>query len=98
MRTALDHFHQDINDGTFWGHPVDQRTLESAAELVLYHPLKAYDAVQIASARRIWRQLPDVGFVFVSGDKQMLRAASQEGMQIDSPFLHGDEEDDIAKL
>jgi hypothetical protein len=54
--------------------------------------------VQIASARRIWRQLPDVGFVFVSGDKQMLRAASQEGMQIDSPFLHGDEEDDIAKL
>lgn len=66
--------------------PVEDTILTEAAELALRHPLKGYDAVQIATAAAVQRRF--VALTFISADKQMLRAAQTEGMQTDNPELH----------
>ena len=64
--------------------------LEEAADLTQRHPLKAYDAVQLAVALRQNRALATVrqSLIFVSGDKTLLTAAKAEGLAIDNPFDH----------
>ena len=61
-----------------------------AANLTRRHPLKAYDAVQLAVALRQSRALATVGqsLTFVSGDKTLLAAAKAENLDIDNPFDH----------
>ena len=61
-----------------------------AALLTQRHPLKAYDAVQLAVALRQNRALATVkqSLIFVSGDKTLLAAAKAEGLDIDNPFDH----------
>jgi predicted nucleic acid-binding protein len=61
-----------------------------AAELTQRHPLKAYDAVQLAVALRS-KQVParyELALTFVSGDAQLLAAAEAEGLIVDNPFEH----------
>jgi len=62
----------------------------SAAELAQRHPLKAYDAVQLAIALRHSRALAahDFPLTFVSGDDTLLAAAQAEGLTTDNPFDH----------
>jgi len=64
--------------------------LEQAANLTQHHPLKAYDAVQLAVALRHNRTLVAHQFTltFVSGDDTLLTAAQAEGLPIDNPFDH----------
>jgi hypothetical protein len=52
------------------------------ANLTRRHPLKAYDAVQLAVA------LVERSLTFVSGDKTLLSAAQAEGLLTDNPFDH----------
>lgn len=67
--------------------PVIQR----AEDLLLTHPLRAYDAVQLASALDLHARLVAAGQaapVFVSADRRLLAAAEVEGLITDDPNRH----------
>jgi len=63
---------------------------ERAATLTYQHPLKAFDAIQLAVALRYQEMLNaiQVDIVFVSGDKTLNSAAQGAGLAIDNPFSH----------
>lgn len=81
-------FQEDLRV-TFQRIAVEDTLLEEAAELTLRHPLKGYDAVQVATA--LVTQQRFIALTFISADKQMLRAAQSEGMQTENPESHPDE-------
>jgi predicted nucleic acid-binding protein len=68
---------------------VDRTLIETATELVIQHPLRAYDSVQLASALRFQSTTllsqPDTQLVFVSADNRLLNIAHSEGLAIDNP-------------
>lgn len=55
--------------------------LELAAGLVAAHPLRAYDAIQLASALRL-RRTSGVALRFACADTQLNRAAKAEGLRV----------------
>jgi predicted nucleic acid-binding protein len=62
--------------------------VEEAMELVERHSLRGYDAVQLASAKWLNRQLLGVGLpplIFVSADEELLAAAQAEGLVTENP-------------
>ncbi|MFQ5614258.1 MAG: type II toxin-antitoxin system VapC family toxin [Anaerolineae bacterium] len=63
---------------------------ETAAALTQRHPLKAYDAVQLAIALRHGQALAphNLTATFVSGDNTLVTAAQAEGLLTDNPFDH----------
>ena len=66
---------------------------EAAAALTQHHPLKAYDAVQLAVALRYHRLLAGLQLRFVSSDNTLIIAAQVEGLSTDNPFDHVAPED-----
>ena len=72
--------------------PVAYDVLYSAALLCESHPLKAYDAVQLAVSLALHRTLAPhaVALRFLSGDDTLLAAARAEGLAVDNPFWHTD--------
>ncbi|MEG4623641.1 type II toxin-antitoxin system VapC family toxin [Microcoleus sp. w1-18aA5] len=67
---------------------VDQTLIETATELVMQHPLRAYDAVQLAAALRvqyILTSIPENQLIFVSADNRLLEIARSAGLAIDNP-------------
>lgn len=64
--------------------------LETARQLVERHPLRAYDAVQLASAVNARQSLfsSPTTITFLFADKQLLAAAQTEGFVTDNPNLH----------
>jgi len=67
---------------------------ETAGELVLRHPLRAYDAVQLAAAQQIHVALSQVKaapLIFVSADDKLVAAAQAEGFRVENPNLHSDD-------
>lgn len=76
------HFHVVVVDGDL---------LDRAMSLVAAHPLRAYDAVQLAAAIQVHlHQLP-FGLpapILVSSDDELNQAAAREGMAVDDPNLH----------
>jgi hypothetical protein len=68
--------------------PLTTGDLETAAELTQHHPLKAYDAIQLAVALRSRQVLATHQFTFVSSDNTLLTAARAEGLSTDNPFDH----------
>jgi predicted nucleic acid-binding protein len=65
--------------------------LYRAMGLVAVHPLRAYDAVQLAAALYLNSQFANLGLpsvVMVSADNNLNRAAIAEGLAIDNPNLH----------
>jgi predicted nucleic acid-binding protein len=76
--------------------PTDYETIHSAALLYARHPLKGYDAVQVAAALRLQQTLePDRPLAFVAGDKTVTTAAQSEGLTVDNPFWHVDESETV---
>ncbi len=67
--------------------PVDGLILAQAQQLVMRHPLRTLDAIQLACAQQAANVLGEP-IMFVSGDKQLLRAAVAEGFTTDDPNLH----------
>lgn len=68
---------------------VDKDVIEQAGELVQYHPLRAADAIQLASAIRVRSQL-DSGAVtlrFITSDIRLLSAAEANGLESIDPAL-----------
>lgn len=75
--------------------PLTSSDLEVAANLTQQHPLKAYDAVQLAVALRHGRALArhQLTLTLVSGDGSLLSAAQAEGLATDNPFDHVSDHD-----
>lgn len=83
-------FHQHWN-AQYFTVPTDLSIIKQAAELVHQHPLRAYDAVQLAAALNIQTQLssPDIStFTFLTADDRLCTVASQAGLLTDNPNDH----------
>jgi len=73
---------------------VTRSLTETAGELVLRHPLRAYDAVQLAAALQIHVALSQVKaapLIFVSADDKLVAAAQAEGYLAENPNLYPDD-------
>lgn len=70
---------------------IDHTLIDLAGQLVNQHPLRAYDAVQLASALSIQGQLasPSVtSLTFLTADTRLLAIAQSESLLADNPNLH----------
>lgn len=69
---------------------ITRKQIESAATLTLRHPLKAYDAIQLAIALDLQNELRelDLNMVLVTSDRQLFEAAQVEGLQVENPLAH----------
>jgi predicted nucleic acid-binding protein len=76
--SALSEFEKDWQ-GIFLKIPLTAAIAESAAKLVLEHPLRGSDAVHLATAMASKAEL------FVASDGQLLKASKKEGMQTYNP-------------
>lgn len=68
---------------------VDAATLAAAEQLAFRHSLRAYDAVQLASAQMAARRLKKIGrrgIVFLSADIRLLTFAQLEGFVVLNPL------------
>lgn len=83
-------FMQHIAVGRLNTIPIVTADFQMAAHLTQTHPLKAYDAVQLAVALRRSQSLAihDLALNFVSGDATLTAAAQAEGLLTDNPFDH----------
>jgi predicted nucleic acid-binding protein len=83
----------------FRGHLIGRyNPLEISAEIIAaamtlanVHSLRAYDAVQLAAALRVYRDWSDAelgDFLFVSADKRLNDAARAEGLSVEDPRDH----------
>lgn len=72
--------------------PVVHEVIYSAAKLCDRHPLRAYDALQLAAGMALRPALAGQGnpLVFVSADESLVAAAQSEGLAVDNPFWHTD--------
>jgi len=61
--------------------PVSARVVERAASLVWRYALRAYDSIQLASALA-WKEVTGDEVVFACYDKNLLKAAGHEGLQV----------------
>jgi uncharacterized protein len=72
--------------------PVHDVLLNEAMRLVASHPLRAYDAVQLAAALDLQAQRQAFGGlsppIFLSADQRLNRAAAAEGLAVDDPNNH----------
>jgi uncharacterized protein len=67
----------ELNDNLF----------DEARRLLVKHPLRALDALQLASALQAAKVL-SIQPIFISSDTRLLTAASAEGLPTDDPNLH----------
>ena len=66
---------------------LDSDVLMMARELLVKHPLRALDALQLASAVQASISL-DIEPIFVSGDVRLLEAAAAEDFEVENPNEH----------
>lgn len=70
---------------------LDQRIADAASDLLDQYPLRAYDAIQLASAAESAEALARVALpplVFVSADERLLASAQALGLPAENPNLH----------
>lgn len=70
---------------------VDSVIIDTARRLADRHPLRAYDAVHLATAWQTNRVLVGAGqspLIFVAADDRLLLIAQAEGLLTDNPNLH----------
>lgn len=86
---AFAHFLADL-ENQFILVTVSTERFYEAATLTKRHPLKAYDAVQLATALQHSRLLAtyELTLTFVCGDKTLLTAAHSEQLSVENPFDH----------
>jgi predicted nucleic acid-binding protein len=70
--------------------PTQPQIIDLAAELIQRHPLRAYDAVQLASASIVNQSLIAHGLpplIFVTADDRLIAAAHREAVAAEHPNL-----------
>lgn len=90
MRRSYTHFRSDIRKQRFYSHPLDDTTLQFASNLALKHPLRGYDAVQVATALLAQQKALGHPITFVTSDRQVLTVARDEGLLTEDPEQHPD--------
>ena len=71
--------------------PTQPRIIDLAVELIQRHPLRAYDAVQLASASIVNQSLIAHGLpplIFVTADDRLIAATRGEAVTAENPNLH----------
>ena len=91
MRAELWHAFQF--DLTYLLHTikVGPNLLTMAEQLAFRHPLRAYDAIQLATAQVANQRLLGrgiSGLLFLSADTRLLEFARLEGLAVDNPLAH----------
>jgi len=89
--TTLELFLTDVARGDYGLVVITDEVIIWAVELTKGHPLRAYDAIQLAMAMVTNRALIDrgmLGLAFVSADTALLEAAEAEGLAIENPNEH----------
>ncbi len=87
---ALSAFRYDL-DMQYQVVELDSALAEAAGILVTQHPLRAYDAVQLASALRVQLGLAQVQtptFTFLAADDRLTAVAQANGLLTDNPNHH----------
>jgi predicted nucleic acid-binding protein len=87
---TVDNLHYDL-DTQYQIVELDRAVMELAGQLVARHPLRAYDAVQLASALCIlpaFAHAQSTSLVFVAADDYLLAAAQAEGLRTENPNHH----------
>jgi len=74
-------------DNRYLGVELEKEVLRRARLLLVNHPLRSLDAIQLASALNI-AHLIGTPITFVSADQRLLNAASAEGFATDEPNAH----------
>lgn len=70
---------------------LDQKLCELAGQLIRQYPLRAYDAVQLASVLQIqstFASVPFISLVFLTADDRLLAIAQAEDLVTDNPNYH----------
>ena len=70
---------------------LDRELADLAGTLVSQHPLRAYDAVQLASALRLQQRFVQAGgspLIFLTADDRLIAIAQAEGLEADNPNQH----------
>jgi len=87
---AIQAFRYDLNM-QYQVSELDLALAEAAGELVTQHPLRAYDAVQLASALRVQSNLARTEastLTFLTADDRLVAIAQAEGLLTDNPNHH----------
>jgi hypothetical protein len=70
---------------------LDSTILDAAIRLIGVHPIRAYDAIQLATALRLGTEYDTAGLpppVFVCADQPLNRATAAEGLVVEDPTAH----------
>ncbi len=70
---------------------VNRAVVDLSCRLMERHPLRALDAIHLATGLSVHQFLTErdfAGLTFLSADDRMLTAASAEGMGVENPNLH----------
>lgn len=87
---AIHTFRYDLNT-QYQVSELDPALAEAAGELVTRYPLRAYDAVQLASALRVQSDLVRAkapALTFLTADDRLVAVAQTEGLLTDNPNHH----------
>jgi predicted nucleic acid-binding protein len=87
---AIETYRYDMNT-QYQVSEMDPALAKAAGDLVIRHPLRAYDAVQLASALRAQSDLARVttpALTFLTADDRLLAIAQAEGLRTDNPNHH----------
>ena len=78
---------EDDTSSSFLVQPSTSAVIEGAARLIDRHPLRAYDALQLAGCLVI-RDIVPGPLTFVCADVRLCGAAELEGLTVLNPTLH----------
>jgi predicted nucleic acid-binding protein len=84
-------FRQHDTQQNYYLVRVDRAIYVRAGDLCMTHPLRAYDAIQLACALTVRDDALQAGVdppIFVSADTELLAAAAAEGLPTDNPADH----------
>lgn len=87
---AIAAFRQEF-DSLYHVVAITEEVVAEAMELTQTHPLRGYDAVQLAAALQIQLQRKVAGLkplTFISADTNLNDAASREGFAVENPNQH----------
>ncbi len=87
---AIETYRYDMNT-QYQVSEMDPALAKAAGDLVIRHPLRAYDAVQLASALRAQSNLARIrtpALTFLTADDRLLAIAQAEGLRTDNPNHH----------
>ena len=86
----IQRFRSDLNN-QYQVIELDSTLAETAGQLVSQYPLRAYDAVQLASVLRIqpaFTQPQSTSLVFLTADERLIAIAMAQGVLTDNPNQH----------